>query len=324
MSSSLFKKTRNISVDILTKYKVGYGQANGTFGELLQGILPNQKSFMVTFPINLFSYATFVPNTLISEISIFPQSKRKSAIIAKQILAYYQINCGGTLTINSEIPEGKGLASSSADLVATAYALQDSFNLSLDAELIANFIAQIEPTDGVMYKGVTSFYYKEVKLKEYIGGLPSISIVGLDEGKCIDTLEYNKQEKIYTPFCALKYENMLENLTKAIKIIDLQTLGQISTESALMNQKHNYKSSLEFMINLCNNIKGLGVAIAHSGTFVGILLDPSAESFVAQTDSCCSTIKEYGKVAQIFTTLEFNENNSIETEFEIEAIDRVC
>lgn len=322
MSSSFFKK--DTSVDILTQYKAGYGQANGTFGELLQGILPNQKNFMVTLPINLFSYATFVPNSLTSEISIFPQSKQKSAIIAKLILTYYQINCGGTLTINSEIPEGKGLASSSADLVATAYALQDSFNLSLNAELIANFIAQIEPTDGVMYKGVTSFYYKEVKLKEYIGDLPSISIVGLDEGKYIDTLEYNKQEKIYTPFCALKYEYMLENLTKAIKMIDLQTLGQISTKSALMNQRHNYKSSLEFMINLCNNIKGLGVAVAHSGTFVGILLDPNAESFIEQKDSCCSAIKEYGKVAQIFNTLAFNEDNAVKIKFEIEAIDQVC
>lgn len=324
MPRSSLKKNRHKPVDTLAHHKFGYGQANGTFGELLQGILPNQKNFMVTFPINLFSCARFVPNCFTSEISVFPQSKKRSAIIAKLILAYYQINCGGTLTINSEIPEGKGLASSSADLVATAYALQDSFNLPLNAEIIANFISQIEPTDGVMYKGVTSFYYKEVKIKQYIGELPSISIIGLDEGKYIDTLEYNKKEKIYTPFCALKYENMLENLTKSIKMIDLQSLGKISTESALMNQRHNYKISLEFMITLCKEIKGLGVSIAHSGTFVGILLDPTVENFMDQKNSCSLAIKEYGKTAQIFNSLAFSEDNVTENKLKVEAIEQLC
>lgn len=306
------------------EHKVGHGFANGTFGELLQGILPNHRSFMVTFPINLFSYATFVPNNLSSHLSIYPRTKKKSAIMAKLILEYFQIHIGGSLTINSEIPEGKGLASSSADLVATAYALQDSLDLPLDANLIAKIIAEIEPTDGVMYPGVTSFYYKEGQLKESIASLPDISIIAIDEGSSIDTLRYNNIKKSYTPFCASKYEHLLATLTQAIKEGDLETIGQISTESALMNQKHNCKNFLKIMQDLCKEINGLGVAVAHSGTFIGILLEPNSKNFVSQKDFCFSTMKQHGKVAQTFNTLAFRENYPVRKDFEIKKKDYVC
>lgn len=307
-----------------TGHKVGYGSANGTFGELLQGILPDQRSFMVTFPVSLFSYLSFIPNSSTLHLSVYPRTKKKSAIMAKLILEYFQIHIGGMLTINSEIPEGKGLASSSADLVATAYALQDSLNLPLDPNLIAKFIAKIEPTDGVMYPGATSFYYKEGELKEFIANLPEIFIIAVDEGRSVDTLHYNNIKKNYTPLCTQKYEHLLSILTQAIKERDLETIGQIATESALMNQKHNYKNFLEVMINICKEVNGLGVAVAHSGTFVGILLDPNSKNFIYQKDFCCSIIKKHGKNVQTFTTLAFKENLPVNTDFEIKQKDYIC
>ncbi|WP_194847833.1 kinase [Candidatus Neptunochlamydia vexilliferae] len=287
-----------------THYQQGRGSSHGTFGELLQGILPNGRNFMVTLPISLYSRAHFEPRLEMSHVTVSPKEKKKSAVMAEKILERFEISIGGVLTIDSDIPEGKGLASSSADLVATAYALKETFFIeALDSDLIASLIKEIEPTDGIMYPGSSTFYYKEVELKESLAHLPRFVIVGIDEGHTVDTLTYNKKEKCYTPECSFKYAKLLEKVTSAVKEGDLKTIGAIATESARMNQRHHDKPSLEAVISFCEEVKGLGVAIAHSGTFIGVLLDPSLPSFDLQLKRLTLNLKEMGKTAHLFHSL---------------------
>src|SRR4029079_11819053 len=99
------------------------------------------------------------------------------------------------LELESNIPIGKGLASSSADLVATARAIDDCFKLGMSEEILKMFLRQIEPTDGVMYPGVVSFYHRQVQLREFLGQLPGLTIVSIDEGGEVDTVEFNKIPK---------------------------------------------------------------------------------------------------------------------------------
>src|SRR3989338_11271689 len=94
---------------------MGIGKAFGTFGELLQGVLPSNRNFLVTFPVNMYSRAKF---SFLNEDSFVVESehKKKAAQIVKNILTKYKLPLAGKLVLNSEIPEGKGMASSSADL----------------------------------------------------------------------------------------------------------------------------------------------------------------------------------------------------------------
>lgn len=293
-----------------TEYQIGYGAANGTFGELLQGFLPNKKSFMVTLPINLFSYATFIPKVNTTNITVFPNHKIKSACLAKSLIRFFNIEVGGQLIIESELLEGKGLASSSADLVATAYAVSNALKVNINEELISRLIRPIEPSDGVMYPGVVSFYYKELQLIESIGNLSSLVIIGIDEGGMIDTIEYNSKQKLYSQTDAIKYKNMLFSISKAIRNNDLGTVGKISTESTIMNQQYNPKQWVQRLINICEEINGIGVSIAHSGTFAGILLDQNSINFLFQKLSCLEKMKKLSHNISIFYSLDFSANNS--------------
>jgi uncharacterized protein involved in propanediol utilization len=274
------------------QYSIGSGRAHGTFGELLQGILLNQKRFMVTFPINLFSYVTFVPDVNTTKITSFPEDKIKSIAIAKKLINYFKSNLGGKIFINSDIPEGRGLASSSADLVATAYAVANCINVDISEELIAEFISEIEPSDGVMYPGIVSFYHQEVKLINFIGNLSSLVIVGIDEGYTVDTLEYNTRTKSYTAACAMKYQQLLDEMTIAIRNHDLAVIGKIATESSIMNQENNPKMFLEECLRISNEIGALGVVNAHSGSFIGILLNPASDNFDLQQAFCKEHLKK--------------------------------
>lgn len=300
-----------LSDNNLCGYSIGHGKANGTFGELLQGILPNKRQFMVTFPASLFSYVTFVPSINHIEVKSFPEHKTKSVTLAKSIINYFKAPVGGELFINSEIPEGKGLASSSADLVATAHAVANALRVIIKKEFIAKLIKEIEPSDGVMYPQIVSFYHRELKLKNRIGNICSLEIIAIDEGYMIDTLEYNEKVKFYTPSCALKYQKMLHQMTIAIKSHNLSEVGKISTESALMNQDNNPKFFLQDFISICNKVNGLGIVVAHSGLFIGILLNPQADNFNFQKLTCINMLKKINDNVQVFSSIDFSLNTSL-------------
>ena len=66
-------------------------------------------------------------------------------------------------------------------------------------------MAEIEPTDGVMYPGVVSFYHRKVELGEIFGPMPRLTVVAVDEGGEVDTIEYNRLRKPYTSEEKLEY-----------------------------------------------------------------------------------------------------------------------
>ena len=151
-----------------------------------------------------------------------------------------------------------------------------------------------------MYDEIVSFYYKELELIEKIGKISNLAAVALDEGGNIDTIEYNKKKFTYRKDYAELYSAMLDRITKAIKSNDLETIGKIATQSALMNQKNNHKKHLNSIIEICNDIGGLGVSIAHSGTFVGILLNTNSPEFTKQKDYCMNKMKKLNNNFSIF------------------------
>ncbi len=107
----------------------GISSAFGTFGELLQGVDEDGVDFLVTLPISCWSTATFVTRPSSPGITVSPAYKHKAVALARAMLTSAGFTGGGRLVIGSAIPEGKGLASSSADLVATARAVGNAFGV---------------------------------------------------------------------------------------------------------------------------------------------------------------------------------------------------
>lgn len=256
----------------VTAVKMGLGCSFGTFGEILQGMLPTNNEFLVTFPIEKHSWVTFHTNHNDNCLSVFPQEKHKAKRLCEYLLEHFNLPIKGSLFIESDIPVGKGLASSSADLVATCYAVADYYNLDIPRTLLQEFMRRIEPSDGVMYPGVVSFYHREVRLRECLGWLPGISVVALDEGGTVDTIEFNKSEKLYSEGDKEEYAELLGTVSKAVRLNDVHTIGRVSTRSAIMNQRLQPKRSLSDVLDICEEVGGLGVIVAHSGTYIGILI----------------------------------------------------
>jgi L-threonine kinase len=264
--------------------RAGTGRAFGTFGELLQGVLPDGHDFLVTLPIARWSVAVFRPEPG-TTLRVATEDKAKSRALAARMLDGYGVDPGGVLTIDSALPVGKGMASSSADLVATARAIADAYGLEPSPEVVQDLLREIEPSDGVMYDSVVAFHHREVRLRAQLGSAPRMTVVGLDEGGTVDTVRFNRLPKAYTADDAYEYQELLDRTARAIAAGDPEPLGEVATRSAVLNQRIRPKKLLETATTVCRDAGALGVAAAHSGTKLGVLIaaaDPDHDRKLAR------------------------------------------
>ena len=255
----------------------GVGVANGTFGELLQGALPgDDRHFLVTLPIRRFSKVSFRAEPEHRDLEVHPDRKVKTARLARMLLEHLGLPARGRIEVQSQLPEGKGLASSSADLVATARAIFSSVRSPVEEKTLLHLLRDIEPTDGVMYPELVSFFHRRVELHQRLGLFERpVHVVAIDEGGMVDTVAYNRRSVEYSEEDREEYEELLDRTIVAVDRQDLRTLGEIATRSSEMNQARNPKRHLETMLRLHEDSGALGVVVTHSGPCLGLLFDDS-------------------------------------------------
>lgn len=288
--------------------RTGVGRCFGTFGELLQGVLPDRnREFLVTLPITRYSIVRFTAFPDFRSVYAFPLHKEKSKRLAERLIQILNPGGGGVLHVQSELPEGKGQASSSADMVATALAIQSAFDLPLSPAILARVMSSIEPSDGLMYQGIVSFYHREGALGKFLGYLPSLTIVALDEGGQVDTVDFNEWPKPFSWAKRAEYENLLFEIERAVASGDLESLGEVSTRSAIMNQEILPKAHLDLLLDMRERHDALGVVIAHSGTHLGLLLDPNSPNYLSKLSAITTELTRHSPDVNTYYTHDFRK-----------------
>ena len=210
----------------------------GSCGEFVQGFYRGAP-ILITCPIEKFSSVT-----ISDEFNGIEGLGEKSLALLKKLNAPEKFG----IKLTSELPRGKGMASSSADLAALAKAVD--FNLS--AEKIAEMAAAIEPTDGTFFRGVVAMNPVTGKLIKNIRVAEKYAVAIFDYGGEIDTLKFNRRS-------SFQILSLDENLN--LEIVE---------KSALANQEILYKRGLIEIITFAKDIGAVTVNVAHSGTVIGI------------------------------------------------------
>jgi uncharacterized protein involved in propanediol utilization len=279
--------------------KTAAGISYCSFGELLQGVLhENDVDFLVTLPIQKYSVSCFVPDFDKTEIVTIPSVKTKAAALAKVILKHYGQGMGGTFYIDCDIPSGKGLSSSSADLLATARAVETYMGKELPLNELCNYMSDIEPTDGVMYPESVVYLQRKGQLWSRLGRLSDVQILSLDEGGTVDTLEYHRRGLAHRHNHEHRdeFNELLDQIVVAFRNWDLDEIGRVSTRSAYINQKINPKKYLEVVHEACRATKGIGLVTSHSGTCIGILYDIRRPDHHVNLNNAIGILSRYGNV----------------------------
>ncbi|MDX0852738.1 hypothetical protein GOD74_31200 [Sinorhizobium medicae] len=305
------ENTGEIVFDDGQQLRIASGEAHGlccgTFGELLQGQLPigslsGDSHFLVTMPVAVFARAHFMPIAGTRSVTVYPPHKVKAKRLAENLLMTLGAS-GGILFLKSELPEGKGLASSSADLVATARSIACCFKRRVPTTLIEKLMVEIEPSDGVMYPGVVAYQQRAGRLISFLGQIPPLAIVGVDEGGTVETVDYDLRRGEISANHRAQYQHLLDRTQIAIAQGDTATIGAVATSSALLHQERAPKKHLDAMLKASAETGALGVIVAHSGTMVGILVDRMAPDFPQKLQSVVDCVSAIDKSTQIYLTM---------------------
>lgn len=251
-----------------------YVRAPGTCGEFLQGSIDGQ-SFLVTCPINRYSYAL---SNVIQPFSkefcaLQPKSAQARKLVQELVQQKNKNQICPPVYVRSDILQGKGMASSSADISVTAMATALAMDYDLSLKELEQICLSVEPTDASFYQGVTQFDYIKGTISKPLGMCPPLKILVFDEGGSIDTVSFNKQADLQNKI--LEKESIIQESFDLFKqgliTHDIKLIGQAATLSAFGNQRILYKPNLYDFLDVGNSYNSVGTIIAHSGTIMGLL-----------------------------------------------------
>lgn len=239
----------------------------GSCGEFIQGYAEG-SSFMVTCPIDRFSYAF---SGFEGEGEPLPP-KALSAV--EKTMAYLGEEKRVPLKLKSHILKGKGMASSTADISAACQAAALACGRKLSEREIADIALSIEPSDATFFKGVVQFDYREGRLIREMGLCPAMRILVYDCGGEVDTMLFNSRNDLVDlqKSNETKIKEALSLFKEGIRLQSLDLIGRAASMSSFANQKILYKKPLEDFYHLGLEQGGKGVICAHSGTVLGLIL----------------------------------------------------
>lgn len=266
-------------------------------GEFVQGILDNNE-YLVSYAIDKYSKA--IIEERIGNVNLGPKKSRKAI---EEVFRYFDLDIKHTknlsLEIISEIPIGKGMASSTADIGATIKATLSLLNKDMSQEEISKLASKIEPTDSIYIDKNCIFDPLNGEIKKVLGNINDVNILVLEPNETLNTKTIRKRKD----YKSIKIENKeimniaFNTLDQGFKNKDLKLIGKACTISSLANENIHKKEYLNEIIKISKNYGAYGVNIAHSGTVIGIILDKDMDPYKLRKNIIDKNIyRKYNKI----------------------------
>ena len=252
-------------------------RAPGTCGELVQGWIEGAH-FHITCPIDIYATARV-------ELFEGPAGVRGPSDCPKALQAVRLTletlgvsNLAAHLSVESPLPRGKGMASSTADVAAAIAATGAALGKTLSPDEIAGIALRVEPSDGLMFPGIALFDHKHGTHRELLGEPPPMCVLVLDFAGAVDTLEFNAHDLS----SALKereprWREAAGLVRQGIRQGDLRDIGLGATLDSLAFAEIVPRPQLQAVLALAKEAGALGINTAHSGMVMGLLLPPDGE-----------------------------------------------
>ena len=254
-----------------------YGICPASCGEFVQGILDNEE-YLSSYAIDMFSIASLEEKK--EDINLGSKKSRKAI---EKLFEKFNIpieeSKNISLDLKSNIPIGKGMASSTADIGATIKATLSILNKKLNDEEISLIASEIEPTDSIILYKNSIFNPVNGRVKKYLSSFDNGRVIILEPKEILETKIIRSNPnylniKLENKSIIKKSFNLLE---KGLKNNDLKLIGEACTLSSLANENIHKKPYLNEIIEISESMNAYGVNIAHSGTVIGILIDKNMD-----------------------------------------------
>jgi argininosuccinate lyase len=263
---------------------IGMGHCPLVLGECVQGQTKEHRYFLITSPIGLFSWAEFVPDYEDRRLIVEPADHVKAHAAVEAYLVEQELPPHGILRVFTPIGPGQGFGTSTADITASLRAVAAAWNRTISADIIARIAIGIEPSDGSMYSGCVAFAHLEGVLLERLGSLPPFEALVVCTGGVVDTLEFNKRRTHFR--YSERDKGQLMDAWKMVRCAnqtrDASLLARAASMSAMINEQFLPKPYFTDLVRFVELGGAEGIMVAHSGTALGLILDPARFDYPAR------------------------------------------
>ena len=246
-------------------------QCPASCGELIQGwIMGSEK--LVSCPVDWYSTVEVSAGS--------PQANERplARAMVNRLLAYWrypaQLSQAIRIDVHSTIPVAKGMASSTADIAATAVATARHLGHELDEATLAQLCVSLEPTDSTLFRQLTLFDHNDASTQIACENQPELDLLVLESPQTLRTADYHRiprQAGLEAGAPALK--SAWEKVRQACAEQNPQRMGEAATLSAIASQSLLPKPDFAALLALVERCDLYGVNVAHSGSVVGLMLD---------------------------------------------------
>ena len=251
----------------------GQAALPATCGELVQGTLDGIPC-LVSCPIARYSLV---------EVQLRPEpgwevpvDVPKSGAALQAGLSYLGLPWyGGTLSITSDLPRGRGYGSSTADVGAALFALGRAAGRPLAPHKVARLAVNVEPSDSTPFPGLALFAHRTGCFYEILGPAPRLAVITIDPGGEVDSLAFNRLDfREALARLAPEHRQAFDLLRQGLRRGEAGAVGEAATLSARLHEAILPSPLLEQVLAAAAEVHAMGVCRAHSGTLSGLLLDP--------------------------------------------------
>ena len=266
--------------------KTGIAWAPAACGELVEGIIDHQ-AFLVSCPIDLYSKAKVClhPKDMYPHPIDCGRWPKASRAVSAALKAWQGDMWDATLEIESCIPLGKGMASSTADIGAALAATALALGLVPNPVEMTEVAVKVEPTDSTLFPELTVFDHVRGSFHKHIGKPPPLMVMVFDWGGQIASDNWYGEDSKMLPLLQQQGSlaaRALDLVQQGVALGDGKVLAAGATLSAFSHQDILHKPGLESLAQCACGEGALGVTVAHSGTVAGLMFPPMEAGQIAR------------------------------------------
>ncbi|ALN60362.1 GHMP kinases putative ATP-binding protein [Lysobacter enzymogenes] len=279
------------------------GVCHGTLGELWQGPCEHEGELqigLISLPVRRYSWMHFLPG----EDGDIKRDLAGKDKCRRAIEAYLQLHAvslpPGRFSHDSELPTGKGMASSTADLVATVRCLDRVFGLRTTHEQLTALLRPIERSDSVFLDRYALYLSGRQRVLREFAHAPRLHACYIDEGGTVET------EKLAEPLLRhyrrhrSSYRSHLDLALEAFERGDAVAVCEVATRSAQLAQWVTPKAHLDILLRHRRELRADGLVIAHTGSLLGYLFAQRPDS--AQLGEVSAFFAGLGRTCRLIET----------------------
>jgi L-threonine kinase len=181
------------------------------------------------------------------------------------------------INVINPLPPTRGLATSTMDIAGTYAACAAYRGVTISEERLFSLCAEIEPSDGIMFKGLALVDHINGEVIERLPPPPEMIVIAVIPSRTMDTADYRRDKATLDAVRSRssEHERAYDTLRRGLIDGDARAIARAASLSAETQRQIVPREEWDVTAVAAERSGAIGMAAAHSGTALGLLYAPS-------------------------------------------------